>query len=967
MTTAPNRRRQRGEGSELTVLKARAVGLRVARDHGLGAVSSAAILASLFGATPALAQDAAAPSAPPAAAANQEVVVTGSRIARSGFQAPTPVTVLSAARIEKLGIPNVGDLLNQIPAFRATTTPVVSGLTYGTIGARVADLRGLGATRTLVLLDGRRFVPSTSQGTVDLNNIPAILLQRSEVVTGGASAAYGSDAVAGVVNLILDTKLNGLRAQAQYGSSELGDGQDYQFALAAGGGFAGGKGHIVASVEYENSRAIGDCYTRAWCATERQALTNSTPGVNGFPANVIITNVHTSTMTRGGLITAGPLKGIQFAPDGTPVPFTYGALAGGLFQIGGSGKGQNAFITGVDIKVPVTRYNGYVHSQYDFTDSLQGFLDASYSYVDGRNLGGATRDTGSITIQLDNAFLPASIHQLMVANHVTNFKMGREGVDFGFMMGEDVTKTYRVVAGLKGDLGHGWSWNAYYQFGKSDFVQTVADNRNNANFSKAVDAVIGPNGLPVCRSTLTSPGNGCVALNLFGQNNWSIDAKNYVYGTSFQTRSIVEHVAAASVQGEPLSTWAGPISVGAGAEYRRDEATGDADAVSKVLGWQSGNGSAINGSVGVGEGYIETIVPLAKDAPFAHSLEFNGAVRLTDYSTSGAVVTWKAGLVYEPTDWLRFRGTRSRDIRAPNVSELFSPQTLAQATINDKATLSQGVFFTIASGNATLQPEKGDTWTGGVVFMPKWGWSRNLRLSADYYDITLNNAIATVVPQNVVNQCFQGVTYFCQFIIRDSTNTIQQILLPYLNLNTVKTNGIDLEAQYHLPLADVVQSWQGSLDFSMYATYVAHLTTIQSTGSLDIAGVTGCAVTSTFECVPHWTLDGTISYTRGPLSLTAHGHYIPKSVYDPTFVGPEDPGYSPFLANSINTNRVSARLYVDLHAQYDVVHDGAKVVQVFGAVENVSDTPPPMMPGRGNNTFYDPIGRYYRVGVRLKM
>lgn len=934
----------------------------------LSAVSGAAIIAVAFGGAPAWAQSAPTPAPVPANAVVSEVIVTGSRIARNGFSAPTPVTVMTAERIQKLGVTNVGDLLNQVPAFRATTTPTVSGITFGTIGARIADLRGLGATRTLVLVDGRRFVPSTSLGTVDLNNIPSILLQRSEVVTGGASAAYGSGAVAGVVNLIMDNRMNGLRAEAEYGSSEQGDGQDYLFSLAGGADFAGGKGHIVAGGEYEDSKAVGDCYTRVWCAQERQALTNSTPGLNGFPGQVLTTNVHTSTQTRGGLITAGPLKGIQFAADGTPEPFTYGALAGGLFMIGGSGQGQNAFITGVDIKVPVTRYNGYVHAEYDFNDHLQGFLEGSYGYVDGRNLGGATRDTGSITIKIDNAYLPASIRSQMVADHITSFKMGREGYDFGFGVGEDLTKTYRVVTGLKGDLGHGWTWNAYYQFGESDYRQTVTNDRINPNFNLAVDAVLGPGGTPICRSTLISPGNGCQPVNLFGQNNWSPASKAYMYGTSVQTRTIDEHVVSASIQGEPFSTWAGPVSVGAGAEYRHDSATGDADPISKLLGFVQGNGAAINGSGGVTEGYLETIVPLAKDMPFVHSLEFNGAIRETDYSTSGAVTTWKAGLVYEPTEWLRFRGTRSRDIRAPNLSELFSPQIAAQATINDTLTHNQGVFNTLSSGNASLKPETGDTWTGGVVFSPQWGWTRNFRASVDYYNITIDNAIATTVPQNVVTQCNNGVTFYCQFVTRGSDNVITLVSIPFLNLNTVKTSGFDIETQYHLPLSDVARSWDGSLDFTFYATYVAHLTTIQSTGALDIAGVTGCAVTSTFECVPHWTLDGTVGYTQGPLSLTLHGHYIPKSKYDPTLIGPEDPGFSPTLANSINTNRVGAALYLDAHAQYDVVRTGRRVIQIFGGVENLTNmAPPPQQPGRGSSVFFDPVGRYYRVGVRLKM
>jgi len=902
-----------------------------------------------------------------------EIVVTGSRIARTGFTTPTPVAILQAERLEQLGVTNVGEALNMNPAFRAGTTPVTSGLTFGTVGSRLADLRSLGATRTLVLLNGRRIVASTSQATVDLNLMPSIIMSRTEVVTGGASAAYGSDAVAGVVNILMDNKLTGLKVNTNYGVSTYGDAIDNTLALAWGTSFAGDRGHFVIASEYELNGAVGDCYTRPWCSEERQALTTPKARPADVPGNLLAYDVHTSTQTPGGIITSGPFAGTQFAPDGTPYPFTYGQYAGNLFMIGGSGHGQNAYITDVYIQVPVERSTAYLHATFDFSDSVTGYVEANYAEVVGRALGGDRRDAGSLTISTSNPFIPVTLQNAITSYNaanpnakVTSFKFGRQSVDMGPSRAEDRTQTYRMVGGLSGKFGAtGWTWDAYYQFGHSNFIETVANNPVEKNWINAVDAVLGPNGLPTCRSTLTNPTNGCSPLNVFGQGKFSDAAVQYATSTAMQTRSLDSRVAAVNIQGEPFSTWAGPVAVAVGGEFRSDKVVGTTDAYSAALAYGRGNGSALNGEIKVSESYLEAEVPLAKNLPFARSIELNGAARRTHYSTSGDVTTWKAGLVWEPNEWVRLRGTKSRDIRAPNLFENFSTLLANNSTINDTATNSQSVVPTLSGGNPGLTPEKADTLTAGIVLTPQALINR-LNVSVDYYRIEVADAIGSLAPQAVVTQCNLGNTVFCPLVQRDATKQITLVSSPYLNLNTLQTEGVDVVMQYGLPLASVHESLAGSLNFNFNATYVAHLTTVQKTGSLDIAGVTGCSVTSFFSCVPHWTYDGTANYQLDRFSVTARGHYIPRSVYDPTFVGPEDPGYDPTLANSINTNRVSGRLYMYLSGQYDIFKDKQKLVQVYGAINNLMNTNPPLMPGRANNTFFDPVGRYIKLGVRAK-
>src|SRR5690606_30961105 len=255
--------------------------LGLARVGASGAVMAAALAAAL----PAAAQDATTPEAPEAesaeAAAEDQIVVTGSRIARSGFTAPTPVTVLGQEQISRQGTSNIAQVLSEIPAFRPQSTPATTAIFVSNLGASTADLRGLGGNRTLVLIDGRRVVASTVAGgsftpanTVDLNLVPSSLLERVEVVTGGASAAYGSDAVAGVTNLIINRNLEGLRSTLQYGVSEVGDNEEYLMSVAYGTRFADGRGRFVAGAEYVDNEGTGDCYTRAWCAESYNTISN---------------------------------------------------------------------------------------------------------------------------------------------------------------------------------------------------------------------------------------------------------------------------------------------------------------------------------------------------------------------------------------------------------------------------------------------------------------------------------------------------------------------------------------------------------------------------------------------------------------------------------------------------------------------------------------------------------------------
>ena len=911
----------------------------------------------------------------------EEVTVTGSRIVRDGITAPTPVTVVSSERLQNLGATNIGQVLNTLPSFRASSNPQTANIQPRAAGTSLADLRGLGTNRTLVLVNGRRFVPSTLEGAVDLNQIPTLLLERSEVVTGGASAQYGSDAVAGVVNLILNNTFEGLRTDLQYGRAEQGDGVDYRGAIAGGTKLADGRAHVSAAFEYEKNEGAGDCYSRDWCALEYQVITNpgtpAAPKLAGFPANNILPYSHTVAAVRGGLIVNGPLKGTAFRDDGTPYAYQYGTVFPNNSTFMYGGDGDNGFIRAPLMVVPVRRYNGFVSGQFDITDALQSSVELSYGSVRAHGRGAQTRDTSGgsvITIRGDNAYLPTAVKTALTdaglpLTSATSFVLGRMGDDFGYTDNVSKSDVLRALAGLNGSITQNWKWDAYYQYGETDYDQTVENNRiqqqvagvplatgQATRIQLAADAVVNPaTGQIVCRSTLTNPTNGCQPANLFGMNNFSQAAKDYLYGTAWQSQTFKQHVVAANVQGDLFRTWAGPVPLAIGAEYRQNKVNTTADPISATSGFYVFNSSIVGGKVSVKEGYLETAVPLVREKPAIQSFELNGAVRLTDYNTSGSVTTWKYGVTYEPLSWLRLRATRSRDIRAPNTDELFRPRTTAFQTVDGILTP------TVSGGNVALTPESADTVTAGFAIRGS-GIFQGLRASVDYYDIDLDNAIATLTPQLLVTRCrTQGV--YCELVDFNPNGSVAQVRTVFQNLNRLQTKGFDIELNYARALG------AGTLDASVLATRLEHLATTDVTGlTIDRAGVTGNNVSGGGAGLPKWQINGLLTYAAGPLSLTLEGRFIDDGLFDATLIGPEQAGYNPNLPNSINTNHVASAVYVNLGARYRLPGANERKIELFAGIQNLLDRDPPVAPsnqGATNMILFDPLGRAYRAGVRI--
>lgn len=918
-----------------------------------------ACTASLAAMTVAQAGPAHAQAAPAAAgeddAANDaaraaDIVVTGTRIARDGAASPTPVTVLGGDYLAARAATNVADALNELPSFRGTTTSASTSSTATQAGTNFLDLRGLGSNRTLLLVNGKRHVPTAVTGQVDLNMIPSILIDRVEVVTGGASAVYGSDAVAGVVNLIFKKDFTGIEGDAQYDVSELGDAEGYRLALHAGTALLDDRLHVSGSVELYRNGGIDSMYTRDWGRREYGIITNPARATNGLPVRIITDQVRTSTMTRYGLVTSGLTYGdvtgtadsrlVQFSADGTPIPFNKGELAGTQYMIGGDGEGDG-FLTDFWMAPRVSRQLANGEVRYDAGDVEIGTaFYYSRAHTSGQAIG--PFDFGTLTIRRDNAFLPDAVGAAMDAKGLTTLGFGRFSIDVGPNTSDNTTQTYRSVTDIKGTLGD-WKWDAYYQYGKTDYVGRFKGVRHNARYLAAIDSVIDPaTGQAVCRSTLTNPGNGCVPYNPFGDTNTSA-AKEYVTGDQYYHLVTQQHVAAANLTGTLADLWAGPLAVSIGAEYRHESARATADAASVANSYAAGNYKPIDGSYSVREGYIEAELPLVRDLPFAQAIDLNAAIRYADYSTSGGYTTWKLGGTWDIGGGLRLRATRSRDIRAPNVSELYASSVTRITSVTDPFNANASIFIpTLTSGSTSLTPEKANTFTAGVTYVPDW--INGVRVSVDYYDIKISDAITSLTAQNIVDRCYAGDTALCDLVVR-TDGAISQINIQQINIASFATSGVDFELSYATDLFGGRLSWRNLL------TYVDKFE--QSNGAV----VTDLVNQYNGAGVARWTGNTTISYNRGRVGGSLVGRFVGAGKFDNAFVEGVD----------INDNTVSSRFYLNLNLNYDLTGDGS--VQVYGVVNNLLDTDPSIAPQTTTATnvaYFDQVGRAFRVGAKFR-
>lgn len=893
----------------------------------------------------------------------ESVTITGSRIQRDGYSAPTPVTVLDMDAIQSVAPVDISESLALMPQFTTSGQPSTA--------VQYANLRNIGSARTLVLLDGRRHVPTFSTGVVDLTTIPTALIGRTEIVTGGASASWGSDAVSGVVNLMLREDLEGVIGNAQYGQSRYNDDETQSVSLAGGTSFADGRGHILVGGEYANADGITHSLapdpSRPDVAARGSVRSANYAG--GDTQFIYSSDVRRADVFDGGLITSGPLRGTKFLPNGQTGQFGYGTVYGNV-MIGGTDNEFEAPVPGGDIKPPYERKSFLTRLTYDFTDSIEGLFEYNYSEsmsnglsILGRNQGatavnrGCTKTGysatrfGNINVSIDNAFLPQSVRDQMVANNINCFNFGRSfrESEMGlFHTADGSPEIHRFVLGLKGEFSNGWTWDSYYQSGDSSFYQGRERNIHSIRFQAAVDAVRDPGGNIVCRINIdTNPNNNdssCVPFNMFGAGSPSVEAQRYVTGYSWLDQDIKQKVAAVNLRGDLMQGWAGPISAAVGYEYRKEEIFATVDPESNLDIWQTSNRKGIAGSYDVNELYAEVAVPLVTGASLADSMELTLAARSTDYSSSGEVTTWKIGGTWDVNEQLRFRVSQSRDIRAGNLGELFTPTAVALTFVTDPRDSVNRVTEQVTRGNPSVAPEEADTFTAGVVFSPSF--LDGLQLSVDYYTIELDGQIGTLSSQEIVNQCYLNkIEQFCSNITEDASRVVVSVNNSYFNLDRFETSGVDLQASYGMPLAG------GDLSVRATTTYLKESTQIFLTNgsSLDSSGQFNN---------PEWKSFWNLNYSKDKFGVTVDWRWYSGGNIDNRYI--EDFA-GVWGSNIVDIGSVH---YTGLHFSYDLSGlMGSERTSAFLRIDNLFDKEAPFPLA---NAYNDNFGRGYRAGVNFE-
>ncbi|WP_447727180.1 TonB-dependent receptor plug domain-containing protein [Sphingomonas koreensis] len=933
------------------------------------------LLASVFAAAaaPAFAQTEPAGEADE----SQEIVVTGSLVERSGFDTPTPVTVIGMDAIERVAAPSIADVINQMPALRPSLTPTSAVNAGGNTqtGGNFLDLRGLGYARTMVLLDGRRYVPTNPTGAVSINNIPQALIDRVDIVTGGASAAYGADAVAGVVNLRINSKMQGVRATLQGGAAEEGDYRQILASVAAGTKVTE-RLHLVVGGEFSDNNGIGRLFDRDWSACGPGLLTNPNAGNGGLGTPeqprffVTECGVRSSNVTYGGVINGATftpgngsaitsivnlpayLKGIQFANDGSAIPFNFGTQVSSGSMLGGDG------LNGVGEQVgatPITRYSGFGRLTWEVGSSFELFAELSYHKFNSEQDN--IPSSFQYSLRSDYVFLPAALRQTMINNNVATITVGKNNLDHSRIRTKFDTDTFQTSVGFSGEFAPGWKVDAYYGYGRN-YTENLGRNvRVTGAYTLALDSIDDPRtpGIvdPICRSTITNPGNGCVPLDILGIVNPNDPALLYVNGFTRFTSDIRQNTIAATVRGKPFSTWAGPVAFAIGAEYRDQDLAVDYDVRSQA-GAYGAPSLPYSGQVHVKELFGELMVPLLKDSALGKRMSLDLAGRITNYSTSGTVETWKAGLDYSITDSIRLRATRSRDIRAPSLAELFqrSGSSNLNVTDFDPRYLGQNYLVTaLTAGNPNLNPEIADTFTGGLVLTPTM--IPGLRLSVDYYDIQIKDAIIQITPAATVQQCFTVNPTACAFITRDPAGRIVSVFSGPVNLASAMTRGIDFELQYSLPVG---------MDKITFQTLVNYLIKTELDDGISKTRLDSSMAQSTVAALggnPRWKANVNASYVAEDFRFSGTARYVGGGYIDRTMT-----------AKDLDKLTVKGRVYFDLSGEVTLFKpqgEGSKVA-LFAAVQNLLDTDPPITGAGGYGTtrgLFDTIGRQFIGGVRL--
>ncbi|GAA5187540.1 TonB-dependent receptor [Ferrimonas gelatinilytica] len=775
----------------------------------------------------------------------ERVEVTGSRILREGAIAPSPVTVISAETLAKTGAVNLGEVLNELPALGNTLSLSNSGNYIGTAGLNMLDLRNMGTSRTLVLVDGKRHVASSpGSAAVDINTIPTEWLESVEIITGGASAVYGADAVTGVVNFRLKREITGLSVSATGGTAEDSDYNNQRYTFSYGSNFNGDKGNAAISVEHNRQSSLG------MLERDRTAV-SWTSFNNGRDADTVISllpNAGYWGITNAGVVGVwDPLgRPYTFDENGNARPVEFGDNTNGL-----KCEGPCDYINlrqWEELQPEFDRTTANFKVNYQLTDDLNGYFQAKWSETNAKTEGQPAFFFGSIALMRDNAFIGDDLGQLMDDAGAPYLVMSRFLSDVGPRIEENERTTQRYVLGVEGIIAQDWDLDAYALYGETDLTRSNLNDVIIDNFYNSIDAVDDGNGNIVCRDA-DAQAEGCIATSLFGHGAINDAAADYFTRTTVGKATIEQYVAGASVSnGALFELPAGYAGSAFGIEYRKEKSATKEDPFAAEGNTFFNAIQSESGDFDVKEIYAELSLPLISDVLLFDELVLDGAVRYADYSTIGDATSWKVGLDWTLFSDLRFRSTLSTALRAPNIGELFGAQSQNFFRVDDSCKASNLADLTeeqrairgancaalgvpadfdsdydsatlsgLSGGNPELDPEESDSFTVGFVYQP--GYVDGLSFTVDYWDIEIEDAIAYIGAQDIIDRCVDSPSginnQYCGLITRDPSNfEITNIVQTMQNVAKQEASGVDFEIGYDTGIG------RGDFTSSLIGTYL---------------------------------------------------------------------------------------------------------------------------------------------------
>ena len=956
--------------------------------------NTVSVIALLFGAMSApvcLAQE--TPSSATDATPMETVVVTGSRVISNAASSPTPLTEVSTEELKLTTPTTIPDGLNKLPVFSGSTTQRQAGGVQRNATGNVLNLRNFGVARTLVLLDGHRVAPSNVDGTVDIDTLPQMLVSQIDIVTGGASAVYGSDAVTGVVNFVLDKNFNGVKADVSAGIAGLGIGANYQVNVAAGSDILDGRGHVEASIRHYHQDEVKmfdlPYGPELWAqtGTGTSAASPITSIRDGRQANISFTGYIANC---GAGCTAANQ---QFVAPGVLGPFTPGtpSLTNGI-QIGGDGGyGNHGTALG---RLRTNEFFG--RFSYDFDSKTSAYVNFSIAEANNK---WTFANNGLIfnpnTFFKDNPYLTAATQAALNTGTGNTFVLRETFGDAPGYYAVAVNRNINMTAGVQGELMGSYHWDLYYTHGENRLSVPLHNNMDSQKLLASMDAVTNSSGQIVCYDTTAAAGAaanaayaGCIPMNPFGPNTLSEGAFQYITTTTTWHQTNVLDDVGATISGEIFNLPAGPVKAALSGEWRNLSAVITSNGSPSERADCTGLRLCVPGtsryvgttmapmptqSMDVLEFAGEVDIPILKDIPWVRKLSVNLAGRYTDYSTSGSVETWKIGLDYHLGSSLRFRGTTSVDIRAPTLNDLYGPVQTSLSGFTDIHTnppngYSSTVMFQQSGGNPDLVPEVARTYTAGFVLTPRS--IPNLTFSVDYYQINMKNAISTVTGNSVIvqNLCeaSNGTSPYCALFVRPlpfSDHTVNNFptLVRSMSLNgaATKVSGTDFEANYRFNLDDLIDGAPGSI-------MLRELVSWQPVNESQ-------------------TLPGQ-PFTQGPLPGLSGAPTTGSKTRSTTFLTYSVGSWSFVLQNSWfsawkkQSNNQTIYFTTPNVGEYNVVDLGVtktftldnSTIDVYLTVQNVTNRYGPVYPTNSQNPGfaypvppnYPVLGRFFTLGVR---